>query len=210
MFITFEGLDGSGKTTQAKELTAHMRARGYPVLLTREPGGTVIGDQIRALLQDRAHTHMTSETELLLFCASRAQLVAQVIRPHLESGGIVICDRFADSTITYQGYGRGIDLTFLQAMLRFATGGLQPDVTIYLDITPEAGVARRRQASLFGEEFSRIDQLALDFHRRVRDGYEALMQAEPQRFLCIDAAHSPDDVQLAVRAALNQRAGLNV
>jgi dTMP kinase len=210
MFITIEGLDGSGKTTQVKELAAHLRARGHNVLLTREPGGTEIGDQIRALLQDRAHVQMASETELLLFCASRAQLVSQVIRPHLANDGIVICDRFADSTIAYQGYGRGIDLDFLRAMLNFATGGLQPDLTIYLDITAEEGVARRRQASLFGEEFSRIDQLELEFHHRVQAGYHALMRAEPQRFVRIDAALSPEQVQTDILDALNERARLGV
>lgn len=210
MFITFEGLDGSGKTTQVKELAAHLRARGHNVLLTREPGGTEIGDQIRGLLQDRAHIQMASETELLLFCASRAQLVSQVIRPYLANDGIVICDRFADSTIAYQGYGRGIDLDFLRAMLNFATGGLEPDLTIYLDITPEEGVARRRQASLFGEEFSRIDQLELEFHHRVQAGYQALMQAEPQRFMRIDAVQSPEQVRANILDALNERARLGV
>jgi dTMP kinase len=210
MFITFEGLDGSGKTSQIKALAAHLRARSHNVLLTREPGGTEIGDRIRDLLQDRAHTQMVSETELLLFCASRAQLVAQAIRPHLASQGIVICDRFADSTIAYQGYGRGIDLDFLRAILHFVTGGLRPDLTVYLDISPEEGLARRRQASLFGEEFSRIDQLELAFHRRTQAGYEALLQAEPERFARVNAAQSPADVLADILHVMNERAGLGV
>ncbi len=210
MFITFEGLDGSGKTTQAKEAYARLRELGFRVLLTREPGGTPLGDQIRALLQDRAHTAMTAETELLLFSASRAQLVAQVIRPFLADGGIVLCDRFADSTIAYQGYGRGIDLAFLQQMVQFATGGLQPDLTLFLDIDPAAGAARRRQASLFGEEFSRIDQLELEFHQRVRRGYHDLMRAQPERWLRIDAEQPADQVTGSVLAALAERLRLPV
>lgn len=208
MFITFEGLDGSGKTTQVKELAAALRAHGHQVLLTREPGGTEIGDRIRDILQDKVHTAMTPQAELLLFCASRAQIVAEVIRPHLEAGGIVICDRFADSTIAYQGYGRGIDLDLLHAVIGFATGGLQPDLTLYLDITPEEGIARRQQASLFGEEFSRIDQMALEFHHRVHQGYRDLMAAEPGRWLRIDAARTSDAVQADIRAALHERAGI--
>jgi dTMP kinase len=205
MFITFEGLDGSGKTTQVRALAAALRARGHNVLLTREPGGTEIGDRIRAILQDKAHSAMTAQAELLLFCASRAQLVAEVIRPHLEGGGIVLCDRFADSTIAYQGYGRGIDLGLLHAILRFATDGLQPHLTIYLDITPEEGIARRHQASLFGEEFSRIDQMALEFHRRVHQGYEALIAAEPARWLRIDAAQPSEAVEQDIVQALGSR-----
>ncbi len=208
MFITFEGLDGSGKTTQVKELTSALRAQGHQVLLTREPGGTEIGDRIREILQDKANTAMTAQAELLLFCASRAQIVAEVIRPHLDGGGIVICDRFADSTIAYQGYGRGIELDLLYAIIRFATGGLQPDLTLYLDITPEEGIARRQQASLFGEEFSRIDQMALEFHRRVQQGYLALMAAEPGRWLRIDAAQPSAAVQADIRAALTAQAGM--
>jgi dTMP kinase len=208
MFITLEGLDGSGKTTQVKELAGALRAQGHQVLLTREPGGTEIGDRIRDILQDKANTAMTAQSELLLFCASRAQIVHEVIRPHLEGGGIVICDRFADSTIAYQGYGRGISLDLLHAVITFATGGLQPDLTLYLDITPEEGIARRLQASLFGEEFSRIDQMALEFHHRVRQGYLDLMAAQPERWLRINAAQPTDAVQADIRTALAQHAGI--
>jgi dTMP kinase len=210
MFITFEGLDGSGKTTQVKELAAHLRGMGNRVLLTREPGGTEIGDRIRDILQDRANMNLTSQAELLLFCASRAQIIAEVIRPHLQSGGIVICDRFADSTIAYQGYGRGIDIGFLHSILNFVTDGLHPDLTLYLDITPEEGVARRLQASLFGEEFSRIDQMELDFHRRVRQGYLDLMAAEPARWVRIDAAQSAAAVQASILEVLDARLALAV
>lgn len=208
MFITFEGLDGSGKTTQVAQLASTLRARGESVLLTREPGGTVIGDQLRDILQDRANSVLTPQAELLLFCASRAQIVNEVIRPHLAQGGIVICDRFADSTIAYQGYGRGIDTDFLDDILNFVTGGLKPQLTIYLDIDPEEGVLRRRQASLFGEEFSRIDQMALDFHRRVQQGYYALMRADPARWVSINAAQPSEQVQQDIVAALAQRMGM--
>lgn len=208
MFITFEGLDGSGKTTQIKALAEHLKARGKNVLLTREPGGTLIGDQIRPILQDRTHTAMTPQTELLLFCASRAQLVAEVIRPWLADGGVVICDRFADSTLAYQGYGRNLDLDFLRQLLAFATGGLQPDLTLYLDVSPEEGLARRRQASLFGEEFSRIDQLELDFHRRVHQGYLDLIADDPERWVVIDAARPSEQIQQAILDVLEARTGL--
>jgi dTMP kinase len=210
MFITFEGLDGSGKTTQAKEAAARLRELGCNVLLTREPGGTLLGDQIRVLLQDRAHSAMTAETELLLFSASRAQLVGEVIRPFLAESGIVICDRFADSTIAYQGYGRGIDLEFLQHMVQFATGGLRPDLTLYLDIDPAEGLARRKQASLFGEEFSRIDQLELDFHQRVQRGYHELMRTQPDRWWRIDGTLPTEQVTSAILTLLTERLGLRV
>lgn len=208
MFITFEGLDGSGKTTQVAQLAADLRLRGHQVLLTREPGGTAIGDYLRDILQDRANSALTPQAELLLFCASRAQIVSEVIRPHLEQGGIVICDRFADSTIAYQGYGRGIDIDFLRDVLHFVTGGLQPQFTFYLDIDPAEGVLRRRQASLFGEEFSRIDQMELDFHRRVQQGYRDLMRAEPARWISINAAQPAAQVQQEIVAALAQRMGM--
>ncbi|MCC6614801.1 MAG: dTMP kinase [Anaerolineae bacterium] len=208
MFITFEGLDGSGKTTQVKTLAAHLKANGKDVLVTREPGGTLIGDQIRSVLQDHTNTEMTPQTELLLFCASRAQIVSEVIRPRLDTGGVVICDRFADSTLAYQGYGRGLDLPFLRQLLKFATGGLQPDLTLYLDLSPEEGLARRRQGSLFGEEFSRIDQLELDFHKRVYEGYQALIEAEPQRWVVIDANQPSEQVQAAILGVIETRAGL--
>jgi dTMP kinase len=140
MFITFEGPDGSGKSTQVRLLVDHLCRQGFPVFQTREPGGTVIGDQIRAVLHDLKNAGMHAHTEILLYAASRAQLVAQEIRPRLAAGEIVICDRYADSTLAYQGYGRGLDLDTLRVILRFATGGLQPDLTLYLDIPAEEGL----------------------------------------------------------------------
>lgn len=205
MFITFEGLDGSGKTTQARLAADLLRERGYPVLLTREPGGTPIGDQIRAVLHSMDNKAMNPNTELLLYNASRAQLVAEVLRPHLERGGIVLCDRFYDSTLAYQGYGHGLDLQALATIVTFATGGLHPDLTIYMDITPEDGLTRRKQASLFGDEWTRMDDMELAFHRRVYEGYRALMDAEPQRWARIDARQSLEDVQAGVAKVIEQR-----
>src|SRR5690606_35632284 len=150
MFITFEGLDGSGKTTQAKLIAAYLKDAGYDVLLTREPGGTAIGDQIRAVLHNMDNTAMHPSAELLLYNASRAQLVAEVLRPHLASGGLVICDRFYDSTLAYQGYGHQLDLDVLRTIVTFATGDLKPDLTLYLDITHVYGLSWSYLGSLFG------------------------------------------------------------
>lgn len=207
MFITFEGMDGSGKTTQIQHAAAFLRARGYDVLLTREPGGTQIGDEVRTLLLEKSEGKkpMHPRTELLLFCSSRAQLVAEVIRPHLEKGGLVICDRFADSTYAYQGYGHGLDLKALKAVVTFATGGLRPDLTIYLDLPPEEGLRRRASASLFGEEWNRLDDMEMSFHRRVYQGYEALIRAEPKRWARINAAQAQDAVQHEVERLLAKR-----
>ena len=205
MFISIEGLGGSGKTTQAQRLYDWLRLRGHDVLLTREPGGTPIGEQIRALLHDLDNTAMQPATELLLYNASRAQLVAEELRPQLESGGLALCDRYADSTLAYQGYGHGQDLERLRGVIDAATGGLQPDVTIFLDIPPQTALERRRMASLFGEEWNRLDDFELAFHQRVYDGYQALAAAEPQRWLCVDAQRSILDVQAALRKALAER-----
>ena len=205
MFISIEGLDGSGKTTQAQRLYDWLRLRGHDVLLTREPGGTPIGEQIRALLHDLDNTAMQPATELLLYNASRAQLVAEELRPQLESGGIALCDRYADSTLAYQGYGHGQDLELLRGVIDAATGGLRPDATIFLDIPPQTALERRRMASLFGEEWNRLDDFELAFHQRVYDGYQALAAAEPQRWLCVDAQRSILDVQAALRKALVER-----
>ena len=205
MFISIEGLAGSGITTQAQRLYDWLRLRGHDVLLTREPGGTPIGEQIRALLHDLDNTAMQPATELLLYNASRAQLVAEELRPQLESGGIALCDRYADSTLAYQGYGHGQDLELLRSVIDAATGGLRPDATIFLDIPPQTALERRRMASLFGEEWNRLDDFELAFHQRVYDGYQALAAAEPQRWLCVDAQRSILDVQALLRKALAER-----
>jgi dTMP kinase len=184
MFITIEGPDGGGKTTQVRLLYDALKAAGVDVLLTREPGGTSIGDQIRAVLHDVDNKEMDPAAEILLYSASRAQLVAQVIRPALATGRVVLCDRYADSTMAYQGYGRQLDLDVLRTITRFATGGLAPDLTLLLDLPVEAGLARRKTG---GDEWNRMDQQTLEFHRRTRDGYLQLAAAEPERWVRIDA-----------------------
>lgn len=200
MFITFEGPEGSGKTTQIQPLFADLQSRGYDVVLTREPGGTAIGDQIRRILLDPANQEMLPEAEILLFSASRAQLVGQVVRPALERGAIVICDRFADSTMAYQGYGRGLDLESLHRITQFATGGLMPDLTVYLDLDVEEGLRRKRVAGQQDSEaWNRLDQQAIDFYDRVQRGYLALASAEPDRWLVIDAARPTEVVQAEIR-----------
>ncbi|MAS35331.1 MAG: dTMP kinase [Anaerolineaceae bacterium] len=198
MFITFEGLDGSGKTTQARLAADWLRQAGYEVLLTREPGGTEIGDQIREVLHNLDNTAMHPTTELLLYNASRAQLVAEVLRPHLQKGGLVICDRFYDSTLAYQGYGHQLDLDVLRAIVTFATGGLKPDLTLFLDITAEQGLERRKQASLFGEEWNRLDDMELAFHQRVYKGYQALIEEDPDRWVRISALQSVEQIQATI------------
>ncbi len=206
MFITFEGLDGSGKTTQAKRVAEHLRAQDYNVLLTREPGGTLISDQIRdVVLKKGTDELMNPRTELLLFCASRAQLVAHVIRPHLANGGVVLCDRYTDSTLAYQGYGHGLDLPTLKTILHFATDGLRPDLTLYFDITPENALRRKQQASLFGEEWNRLDDMEFQFHTRVYEGYQRLQEEEPARWAVIDAMGTVDAMFQAVVETLDAR-----
>ncbi len=204
MFITFEGIDGSGKTTQARALRSALADRGYEVLLTREPGGTSIGDQIRAIvIENMNNTNMTAEAEVLLFCASRAQLVREVIRPFLARGGIVLCDRYADSTLAYQGYGHGLDLEALRQVLRFATGGLVPNLTVYLDLDPRIGLERRRRGRLLmSEDWNRLDEKELAYHQRVQAGYEALIAEQPHRWLRISANEPIEAVRAQLWAAL--------
>lgn len=205
MFITFEGPDGSGKTTQVAQTAQSLRAIGYNVLLTREPGGTAIGDQIRHILHAMENKAMHPRAELLLYSASRAQIVAEVIKPHLEKGGLVMCDRFFDSTFAYQGYGHGLDLDFLRTLTHFVTGGLSPDLTLLLDIAPEDALQRRLSAVAKGEEWTRLDAMAMDFHRRVRQGYHTLVAAQPERWVTIDAARSVEAVQAEVMSVLLSR-----
>ncbi|NPA30465.1 MAG: dTMP kinase [Chloroflexi bacterium] len=194
LFLTFEGPEGSGKTSQMRALAEFLRGQGYPVLTTREPGGTSIGLHIRDLLLDPRFGDMTPRAEVLLFLADRAQHVDQVIRPALERGDIVLCDRYADSTLAYQGYGhRHFDLEQLRALIEFATGGLWPDRTFLLDIAPEEGLARN------GAQRDRLEGHALDFHRRVRQGYLEMAAAEPERWVVLDATQHWDAIQDQLR-----------
>ncbi|RME09180.1 MAG: dTMP kinase [Ardenticatenia bacterium] len=204
LFITFEGPEGAGKTTVIRAVAEHLRQHGYNVVLTREPGGTPIGDQIRTVLLSPDNHAMHPETELLLFSAARAQHVRERILPALEEGAIVLCDRFADSTLAYQGYGRGLDLPALHTITQFATGGLTPDLTILLDIDPAQGLARRRAASAQGAEWNRIDNDELALHQRVREGYLRLAAENPERWVVVDASAPVDDVIAQVIAAIEE------
>ena len=201
MFITLEGTEGCGKTSQVAPLAEYLRQQGWNVLTTREPGGTPIGEQIRTVLHSLENTEMHARTEILLFQAARAQHVEQVIRPHLAAGGLVICDRYADSTLAYQGYGRQQPLEPLRALVDYATGGLKPDLTLWLDLDVEVGLRRRAK----GGEWNRLDALEVAFYQRVRQGYLELVQAEPQRWLIVDADQPQAEVQQALRAAVVSR-----
>jgi dTMP kinase len=196
MFITLEGPDGSGKSMQIPLLADFIRLQGYEVLTTREPGGTNIGDQIRQVIMKLGNTSMNPRTEILLFCAARAQIVEEVLRPNLARGVVVISDRYADSTLAYQGYGHGVNLDDLHRLLNFATGGLSPDLTLLLDVDAEEGL-KRRQSS--GGEWNRLDAYAIEFHKRVRNGYHSLAGAEPDRWKLIDASQTPEMVQSTLR-----------
>jgi len=204
LFITFEGTEGSGKSSQIGALGDYLRQKGYAVLTTREPGGTHIGEQVRAVISNLDNTAMHPRTEILLFQASRAQLVEQVIRPHLALGGLVLSDRYADSTLAYQGYGYQTDLEKLQALVDFATGGLKPDLTIFFDLDVEEGLRRRAQ----GGEWNRLDALDLAFYQRVRAGYARLIEADPKRWVVIDASGTPEQVQAELRRVVGDRLGI--
>ena len=205
MFITLEGPEGSGKTTQLPKLADYLRKSGFDVLTTREPGGTSISEQIRTVLHNLENKEMNPRTEILLFQASRAQLVEQVIRPHLAKGGVVVSDRYADSTLAYQGYGHQIDIEPLRVLVTFATGGLKPNLTILLDVDVEIGLRRKELKG----EWNRLDAYNLEFHRRVRQGYLQLVQTEPKRWEVIDASQSPIQVQNEIRRLVTERLQIN-
>jgi dTMP kinase len=201
MFITLEGPDGSGKTSQVTPLSDFLTQQGFPVIITREPGGTAIGDQVRQILGDLQNTKMHPRTETLLFLSARAQLVEQVIKPHLKNGYIVLCDRYADSTMAYQGYGHQNDLKQIESLINFATGGLKPELTLLLDLDVEEGLRRK----VHGREWNRLDAYSLEFHQRVRQGYLKLAAAEPERWVKIDAGLPAEEVQEDIRKAIISR-----
>jgi dTMP kinase len=221
LFITFEGPEGSGKSTQARLLYEQLYARRYPVIPVREPGGTRIGDLIRRIVLDLQHTEMAPTTETLLFSAARAQLVSEVVRPYLEQGGIVLCDRYADSTFAYQGYGLGRDLEELRTITSAATGGLRPDMTIYLDLSAEEGLERkwrkrqenraRGSASIPAPpreqqvEWNRLDARELAYHQRVEAGYRTLIAEDPDRWHVFDARQSIDSLAEQILTAVEPR-----
>jgi dTMP kinase len=181
-FITFEGGEGCGKSTQSRLLLKKFEQQNIPAVLTHEPGGTALGNELRKALKRKGGSFISPQAELFLVAASRAQLVAEVIRPALEEGRVVICDRFTYSTLVYQGYGRGLELSFVEMVNNIATGNLKSDLTILLDISPEQGLARKRSLR------DRFELEDLSFHRRVREGYLKMVAAESERWLVIDAA----------------------
>jgi dTMP kinase len=205
MFITLEGPDGSGKTSHMKPLVEWLEGRGYRVHAAREPGGTLISEQIRNVIHDLKNTEMHPHTETLLYQAARAQIVEQVLRPKLADGWIVLCDRYADSTLAYQGYGHRQNLEQVRALVQYATGGLTPDLTLLLDVDVELGLRRSSQRHSDGGEWNRLDAYQLDFHRRVRAGYLELAQQEPGRWVVLDASQPWELVQAALRNAILAR-----
>jgi dTMP kinase len=197
-FITFEGSEGCGKSTQSRLLLDHLKSRGLPVQLIREPGGVVISEKIRALLLDKANTAMNQECETLLYMAARAQLVQEVIIPELERGTILLCDRFLDSTVAYQGYGCGVSVDAIRAIGEFAVKGVHPALTIFLDIDVEEGLRRR------GAERDRIELRPLEYHRRVREGYLRIARQDEGRVLVLDGTRSREEIFTQVCARVER------
>jgi dTMP kinase len=195
MFITLEGPEGSGKTSHIPYLVEYLREKGYKVFPTREPGGTSIGEQIREVLHSLKNTEMHARTETLLYQAARAQFVEQVVRPRLALGEIVLSDRYADSTLAYQGYGHQQDLEQVRALIRYATGGLTPDLTVLLDVDVEVGLKRKKKA----DEWNRLDAYTVEFHQRVRAGYLEMVKQEPGRWVVVDARQEWEMVQQELR-----------
>ena len=203
-FITFEGPEGGGKSTHVKDLAERLRAEGRTVLMTREPGGTRLAELIRGLVRDEVDDPPVTRSEVLLFLAARAQVVSQVIKPALARGEWVLCDRFADSTFAYQGYGRGIDVQLLKELNEFATEGLVPDLTILLDVPLEvsrARLAERQRATAAAAD--RIEAAGEAFHKRLREGFLALAKAEPDRFVVIDSSGDRAEVDRQIIEAVH-------
>lgn len=204
-FFTFEGPEGSGKTTQMALLQQALQKAGHDVVAVREPGGTPLGEDIRGLLLNQA-SDMSPRTETLLFNAARAQLVADVIGPALQAGRIVLCDRFTDSTLAYQGYGRQQELAQLRPLIAYATGGLEPALRIYLDLSPAEGLQRirRRSAAASRREWNRLDAQELAFHQAVQAGYQTLIQDNAQGWLQVDARQAPDSIHRQISRTIRE------
>jgi dTMP kinase len=201
-FITFEGGDGSGKTTQLKALESYLAARGKSCLSTREPGGTSLGEHIRQVLLEVGQQPITSATELFLYLADRAQHIHEVIIPALDQGKIVLCDRHTDSTLAYQGYGRGIDLGLLRSLNDIASQGIKPDLTLLFDCPVEIGLSRtaqRQSTAASGRSEDRFEREKIEFHERIRVGFLELARAEPDRFRIINAAGSAEEVTQEIK-----------
>ncbi|KNZ69177.1 thymidylate kinase [Thermincola ferriacetica] len=203
-FITFEGPDGAGKTSQMKRAAQALQEKGYEVILTREPGGTEIGESIRSILLD-PQNRMSHRTEALLYAAARAQHVEELILPALQAGKVVLCDRFADSTLAYQGYGRGINLNLLNIVNSLAIGSLKPDLTIILDLDPQVGLnrIRNKRLAVAGETEDRIEMETVEFHQRVREGFLSIALQDPGRYKIIAAGMDEDKVFEKVMACIS-------
>lgn len=207
MFITMEGIEGSGKTTQIRHISGYLQACGYECMVTREPGGTEIGGKIRQILLDRNHDMLDAVAELLLYTADRAQHVSEKIKPALDTGKIVLCDRFCDSTIAYQGAARGIDASVIKTLNELVLKDISPDITFLLDLPPEAGLLRAWKeidAGIRDTAQSRFEHEKVLFHKKVRQGYLALAEAAPWRIKIIDAALPPADVTEAILAEMRK------
>jgi len=198
MFITLEGPEGSGKTSHIPYLVEYLRGKGHIVFPTREPGGTSIGEQIREVIHDLKNEEMHPRTETLLYQAARAQIVEQIFKPRLATGEIVISDRYYDSTIAYQGYGHQQDLGQVRALVKYATGGLVPDLTVLLDVDVEEGLRRKKKDN----EWNRLDAYTVEFHQRVRAGYLEMVKAEPSRWVVLNAGQKWDEVQEELRKVI--------
>jgi len=208
-FITVEGIDGCGKTTQSAMLTEYLKGRGLDVTHTREPGGTAIGNKIRAILLDPANTAITGLTELMLYSADRAQHINELIEPVLERGGVVVCDRFTDATAAYQGYARGLDLMLIKTLSAIATGGRKPDITLVLDLPVEKALTRARQRNHENAAAceARFEDESLEFHGHVRQGYLSIAAGEPGRVKVIHAEGGIEEIQAALRVAVDLKLG---
>ena len=204
MFITLEGPEGAGKSTQLPQLAKWLEGAQKAVVTTKNPGGTPIGGQVRKILLEPANAAMVPLAELLLYAADRAQHVEEVVKPALAQGSVVLCDRYADSTLAYQGYGRGLDQALIAQLNALATGGLVPDLTLLLDLPSEQGLARVAAS----RQVDRLETEAIAFHHRLRDGYLAIAAREPARFVVVDATQPPEAVQAALRAAVAARLGM--
>ena len=203
MFITFEGADGSGKTTQFRLFAKFLEEKGYIVLTTREPGGTQISEKIRDIILDPANMEMSDMTEALLFAASRAQHVSQLIKPAVAEGTIVLCDRFMDSSIAYQGYARGLG-DCVRVINEYAVQGMQPDLTFFLDLSPEDG----RKRNIAAGKADRMEKQDIAFHDKVYEGYKQLAQIYSQRYVVIDASGTKEEVQERIRRSFFERCGI--
>ena len=206
MFITLEGIEGSGKTTQLDRLAVFLEDNGMKCVTTRQPGGTVIGENIRSILLNPANHTLQPMTELLLYLADRAQHINEIIKPALAAGKTVICDRYFDATLVYQGYARGLSVQLLLQLHQILFDNLKPDVTLLLDLAPQQGLKRSWQQLNSGQRVgqeSRFENEAVAFHQKVRTGYLELARLEPQRFRIIDAARSPDQVYAEISKTLS-------